>query len=77
MRQIQVGKKNSRLAKLGRACFPVSTLSPKIKKLNGDRGSVRWFNSRADAEGYAAEVNAAQASGGVIIAARMKKTTIR
>jgi integrase len=69
MRQIKIGKKNSKLAKKGRACFPVSTLSPKIKKLNGNRGSVRWFHSRDDAEAYAAEVNAAQAAGGVIIVA--------
>jgi len=44
----------------------VDTRAATIKKLNGARGGEKWFRTREAADDYAATVNAAQNSGGVV-----------
>jgi integrase len=44
----------------------VDTRAAGIKKLNGARGSEKWFRTEAEAQDYAAVINAAQSAGGVV-----------
>ncbi|MFP6735286.1 MAG: hypothetical protein VB959_15770, partial [Rhodospirillales bacterium] len=69
--QVTVGKKNKKFAAKGRACWPVSCRSSKIKALaGGAQRHTKWFKYYEDAQAYAAKINAAQATGGVVVAAR-------
>lgn len=65
--QVTVGKRNKAFAKKGWASYPVSTRSQKVKLLNGTEGSMKWFHSEQEAQNYAADINAQQATGGVAV----------
>jgi len=69
--QVTVGKKNKKFEAKGRACWPVSCRSSKIKALaGGAQRHTKWFKDYEDAQAYAAKINAAQLTGGIVVAAQ-------
>ena len=59
------GKPNAKRQARGHKCFWISTRDSKVAKLSG-KGEVLWFHTLAEAQSKAAELNAAQHTGGVI-----------
>jgi len=59
------GKPNAKRQARGHKCFWISTRNSAVAKLSG-KGEVLWFHTLAEAQSKAAELNAAQHTGGVV-----------
>ncbi len=59
------GKPNAKRQARGHKCFWISTRNSAVSKLSG-KGEVLWFHTLAEAQSKAAELNAAQHTGGVV-----------
>lgn len=67
--QVKVGKQNQRNLSKGWASWPVDTRSRNLVRANADqKGGIKWFKTKDEAEGYALEINAQQRTGGVAVA---------
>ena len=72
--QIKVGKKSAYNAKRGWASYPVRTLANGITKLGHEKGFVKFFHTKREAEAYAEKLNCSQRDGGVVGVVGVEKT---